>query len=158
MTRCRNARMRIQVLMLMECSACQCNYLICCATAKEMLGGCKRMLKTAVQRESLATSPDSRDKWHRTSLMDLSTGQKAKWPELRRKKAKKTKEAREERGALSCCRDMRDFVFLGQNHTGEVIRYRTYQPEVLSFGSSAESDVLRFIKPRVIVYGPINRE
>ena len=75
-----------------------------------------------------------------------------------RKRAKKTKEAREERGTFSCRGDMRDFIFLEQSHAEEVIRYQTYQPEVMSFGSTAKSDVLRSIKPGVIVYGPINQE
>ena len=112
-----------------------------------------------MQRKNLAASPNSHNRRHQTSLTGLSTGQKANRPEPHKeKRAKKTKEAREERGTFSCRGDMRDFVFLEQSYAGGVIRYRTYQPEVMCFRSSAESDVLRFIRPKAIVYGPINQK
>ena len=113
----------------------------CGATRKS--GGYSRLVRQ--------TAPDKSDR-----LVDRVESKAAR--ATQRKRAKKTKEAREERGTFSCRGDMRDFIFLERSHAREVIRCRTYQPEVMSFGSSAESDVLRSIKPGVIVYDSINQK
>ena len=61
----------------------------------------------------------------------------AKWLGPCRKGGKIREKMREERGILSRHESVRDFVFLEQSRTEDVISFRTYRPEVMSFGSSA---------------------